>query len=72
MRNSVIYDGIINAYRDKRGAGIPFPADKELKLVHAKLEKIELSRTLPKNALQSEVLKYQLREMFVDFQILVV
>jgi predicted XRE-type DNA-binding protein len=45
---------------------MPFPTEKELKLVRAKLEKTEPSRTLPKNASKSDVLKYQLCEMFVD------
>ena len=44
-----------------------FPTEKELTAVRAKLEKVEPSRTLPKNASKVDVLKYKLCEKFVVY-----
>lgn len=44
-----------------------FPTEKELKAVRAKLEKIEPSYTLPKNASKADVIKYKICEKFVIF-----
>jgi predicted XRE-type DNA-binding protein len=44
-----------------------FPTDKELKVMRAKLSKVEPSRLLPKNASKADQLKYKLCEKFVIY-----
>jgi predicted XRE-type DNA-binding protein len=44
-----------------------FPTEKELKAVRSKLEKIEPSHMLPKNATKVDVIKYKVCEKFVIF-----
>lgn len=44
-----------------------FPSEKELKLIRKKLEKVEPSRLLPKNASKADILKYKLCEKFVIY-----
>jgi predicted XRE-type DNA-binding protein len=46
---------------------VGFPSEKELKLIRAKLAKVEPSRLLPKNASKADRLKYQLCEKFVVY-----
>ncbi len=44
-----------------------FPSEKQLKSIRTKLEKVEPSRLLPKDASKSDRLKYELCEMFVIY-----
>ena len=44
-----------------------FPSEKELKVIRAKLAKVEPSRLLPKNASKADQLKYKLCEKFVVY-----
>ena len=44
-----------------------FPTEKQLKSIREKLEKVEPSRLLPKNASKSDRLKYELCEKFVIY-----
>jgi predicted XRE-type DNA-binding protein len=44
-----------------------FPSEKELKSIRAKLEKVEPSRLLPKNASKADQVKYKLCEKFVIY-----
>lgn len=44
-----------------------FPSEKELKSIRKKLEKIEPSRLLPKNASKADQIKYKLCEKFVVY-----
>ncbi len=44
-----------------------FPSERELKTIRKKLEKVEPSRTLPKNASKADELKYKLCEKFVCY-----
>ena len=44
-----------------------FPSEKELKIIRKKLEKVEPSRMLPKNASKVEKVKYKLCEKFVVY-----
>jgi predicted XRE-type DNA-binding protein len=44
-----------------------FPSEKELKSIRKKLEKVEASRMLPKNATKADKLKYKLCEKFVIY-----
>lgn len=44
-----------------------FPTERQLKSIRKKLEKVEPSRLLPKNASKSERLKYELCEKFVVY-----
>ena len=44
-----------------------FPSEKELKVIRKKLEKVEPSRTLPKNASKADDVKYKLCEKFVTY-----
>jgi predicted XRE-type DNA-binding protein len=44
-----------------------FPTEKQLKSIREKLEKVEPSRLLPKNASKADRLKYELCEMFVVY-----
>lgn len=44
-----------------------FPNEKELKSIRAKLEKVEPSRLLPKNASKADQVKYKLCEKFVIY-----
>ena len=44
-----------------------FPNEKELKSVRKKLENVEPSRMLPKNASKADYLKYKLCEKFVIY-----
>ena len=46
-----------------------FPSEKELKSIRAKLEKVEPSRLLPKNASKADHVKYKLCEKFVIYLI---
>jgi predicted XRE-type DNA-binding protein len=43
-----------------------FPTEKELKSIRKKLEAVEPSRMLPKNASKSDFVKYKLCEKFVE------
>ena len=44
---------------------MPFPSDKELKAMRAKLEKVEPVRVLPKNASEVDKVKYAICRKFV-------
>ena len=44
-----------------------FPSEKELKKIRKKLEKVEPSRMLPKNASKVDRLKYELCKKFVIY-----
>lgn len=44
-----------------------FPSEKELKSVRKKLESVEPSRMLPKNASRADMVKYKLCEKFVEY-----
>ena len=44
-----------------------FPSEKELKEIRKKLEKVEPSRLLPKNASKADQVKYKLCEKFVSY-----
>lgn len=44
-----------------------FPSEKELKSVRKKLESVEPSRMLPKNASKADHVKYKLCEKFVEY-----
>jgi predicted XRE-type DNA-binding protein len=46
-----------------------FPSEKVLKLMREKLEKVEPSRLLPKNASKADQVKYKLCEKFVVYLI---
>jgi len=44
-----------------------FPSEKELKTIRRRLEKVEPSRLLPKNASKADRLKFRLCEKFVIY-----
>lgn len=44
-----------------------FPTENELKAVRAKLEKVEPSHALPKNASKADMIKYKICEKFVVY-----
>ena len=44
-----------------------FPSERELKVIRKKLEKVEPSRLLPKNASKADHVKYKLCEKFVIY-----
>ena len=44
-----------------------FPSEKELKAIRTKLQKVEPSRLLPKNASKADQIKYKLCEKFVIY-----
>jgi predicted XRE-type DNA-binding protein len=51
----------------KEGVNMGFPTEKELKSVRAKLEKVEPSYTLRKNASNVDIIKYKVCEKFVIY-----
>lgn len=44
-----------------------FPSEKELKAIRKKLESVEPSRMLPKDASKADQVKYKLCEKFVEY-----
>lgn len=49
------------------GNSMSFPTEKELKSIRKKMEAVEPSRTLPKNASKVDIVKYKLCEKFVEY-----